>query len=300
MSAIVEILVGSIVLTTLWIAAAYAAIRLLRIPPGSGVHFVISAVPLLAAIFSRDRLAGDSAQLVIAFFTVYALVRMALRMRGYGRLMRTFLAASRPSRALQARTDQLAKRMGVAAPRVLLSHEDHGPLCCGWRRPIIVLPRRLFRRLSRVEQNAVLAHELGHIAHGDTYWKCLLAFFKDVAALNPMAALPFHWINENQEHAADRRALRATGDVAAMVGMLAKVQQFAHGVTPDHAPQVLIAHAASSIDARVARLSTIAVAHPSSYTRETLKLIVAFGFFLWFCLKPLAFWQTLLHIVPWL
>jgi beta-lactamase regulating signal transducer with metallopeptidase domain len=106
-----------------------------------------------------------------------------LRMRRLGRLL-----ASLPE--AEAGVASLASRLGLSrAPRVLLAPGRIPPmLSAAWGPACIVLPRDLWSRLGPAEREAVLLHELAHLARGDhwvrrlelvvlaLYWWCPVAW----------------------------------------------------------------------------------------------------------------------------
>jgi beta-lactamase regulating signal transducer with metallopeptidase domain len=75
---------------------------------------------------------------------------------------------------LRGRVERLAMRLGwqrrveiLASPRVV------GPLAFGVLRPVIVLPTDFLRDFDLQQQDAILAHELAHLAARDPAWQLL-------------------------------------------------------------------------------------------------------------------------------
>lgn len=103
----------------------------------------------------------------------------------------------------------------------------------GGRRPVIVVSRWVLRHLDAQELVAALAHELGHIAHGDGRLLWL------VHALCPgglgMWREPMRHLSLGLEQRADAWAAARVGDRLALASALVKVSRFSL-VTPAPAP----------------------------------------------------------------
>ena len=82
--------------------------------------------------------------------------------------------------ALVERVQALARSLGIRRRvRVMESKRLTSPIAFGLIRPAVGLPPNFTERFDAARQNAVLAHELAHLAAHDPFW-CLLA---DVAAV---------------------------------------------------------------------------------------------------------------------
>jgi beta-lactamase regulating signal transducer with metallopeptidase domain len=82
--------------------------------------------------------------------------------------------------ALVERVQALAQSLGIRRQvRVMESKRLASPIAFGLIRPAVGLPPSFMERSDPARQNAVLAHELAHLAAHDPFW-CLLA---DVAAV---------------------------------------------------------------------------------------------------------------------
>jgi beta-lactamase regulating signal transducer with metallopeptidase domain len=94
-------------------------------------------------------------------------------------------------------------------PRALASPHVSSPLSWGVVRPVILLDRRSVTDAKSAE--AILAHELAHIRHGD--WPALMAMRAAVAIFwfNPLVWLLAHALEEQMERAADEAAARCVG-----------------------------------------------------------------------------------------
>ncbi len=149
------------------------------------------------------------------------------RRRAYRRLLQTQLVAS----DLLRRLDHWRQRLGIRTPVTLWTAgpstagacsgatrngaKEQAPFTLGVRRPRIFLPQRLLRLAdddSSAGQDlldAVLGHELAHIAHRDDLWlrcqRLLLSFYP----FFPPLWLACRHMHDARERMADRRALAA-------------------------------------------------------------------------------------------
>lgn len=161
-------------LAGLYLLVAYAVVQLLLFP----------LVGRLRPVPTLLLLAGAA---VVSGYVSYRV--------GVGRLLaglRTREVTERDAPALFARLDRLCETMGVRRPRVLLADLDQpNALSVGGRRGVIVLDRQLPSLLSPAELDAILAHELAHLAGRDGFVRTLGASFVDtVRALLFVLLLP--------------------------------------------------------------------------------------------------------------
>ena len=77
-------------------------------------------------------------------------------------------------RAVVERMAQLARALGLRRRvRVMISGRLAGPIAFGWIWPTLALPAGFAARLDRAKQEAVLLHELAHVAAHDSAWGLL-------------------------------------------------------------------------------------------------------------------------------
>lgn len=92
------------------------------------------------------------------------------------RLWLGFVAGRRTCAAdagLLERVEHLRRRMGLRRVRVLAWPGLRSPIAFGTLRPTIALPADFAERFSHEAQEAMLAHELAHLAAGDPFWLAL-------------------------------------------------------------------------------------------------------------------------------
>jgi beta-lactamase regulating signal transducer with metallopeptidase domain len=121
-------------------------------------------------------------------------------------------------------SDRLAivcAELGCNCPVAL--HESpllDSPAVVGWRRPLVLLPGT-WRTWTAEERQAVLAHEMGHVAHNDYVSWVLAQVSLIINFYNPLV----HWLvgrlRMEQELAADGSGARLAGGRAAYLRILA-------------------------------------------------------------------------------
>ena len=113
------------------------------------------------------------------------------------------LQAACDDAAVGCRVEWLARRLGIRrAVDVRTSPALAAPVAFGVLRPVLVLPPAFAERFDRGQQEAILAHELTHLAAGDAVWLLLADLLAAMLWWQPVA----WWL---------RRRLRAAGEAAA-------------------------------------------------------------------------------------
>jgi len=106
---------------------------------------------------------------------------------------------------------QLIKQSGIRRPvELMISSEVNTPAMLGWRRITILLPPEYIEWTSDQLQ-AVLAHELAHVARRDGLWRTIAALLQSLHFYNPLAHLLARRFVLEQELAADRLACQWLG-----------------------------------------------------------------------------------------
>jgi bla regulator protein blaR1 len=106
------------------------------------------------------------------------------------------------------------------------------PLTIGWLKPIILLPLGLVNQLSPAEVEAVLAHELAHIARRDWIFNLFQAFIESLFYYHPAVWWMSKVVRRERENCCDDTALAATGNPLAFARALVQVQELATPVAP--------------------------------------------------------------------
>lgn len=122
----------------------------------------------------------------------------------------------------------LADRMGIRRSVILLeSGLVRAPLTLGWLEPLILLPIGMVNRLTTAEVEAVLAHELAHIARRDWVFHLLQAFVESLFYYHPAIWWISGIIHRERENACDDAALALTGNPIAFAKALVQMQELA-------------------------------------------------------------------------
>lgn len=146
--------------------------------------------------------AGVLIWLVVAGMGLVRLVRDCLKL---SRLMRSAEAVADPD--LHAQLAELAARMELSRSVDLVqSSQVNSPIAVGIRRPCIVLPSDWIGNLNPQCQEAVLAHELGHVSRHDPAWNLVSQCLLRVFWLQPLNRLAVKELRRQMEYAADQQA----------------------------------------------------------------------------------------------
>jgi beta-lactamase regulating signal transducer with metallopeptidase domain len=130
---------------------------------------------------------------------------------------RMVLRSAQPApRTLQERAEGLASRLGLSrCPRVCLLPAPITPLL--WAvagTPCLLLPAILWERLSRDQQDTLLAHELAHLRRGDPWVRRLELVVLGLYWWHPVVWWARHEIQEAEEECCDAWVLWAIPSAA--------------------------------------------------------------------------------------
>jgi beta-lactamase regulating signal transducer with metallopeptidase domain len=122
---------------------------------------------------------------------------------------------------LHERADAILQRLAVRRKiRVLQSPGLTGPLAFGILRPSVGLPADFAAKFSRAEQDAMLAHELAHLAAHDPLWYLLADVGSAALWWQPLAWWARRRLHRASELAADEAASIFPDGPAALAGCL--------------------------------------------------------------------------------
>ena len=185
------------------------------------------------AVWAKNALSGNLPLILVSVWVLIASVLLARIVWSFVFLMR-----------VRRRLDPLPARL-VDAGRKLQSEFGIGrkvgffassligvPMTIGWARPLVILPPELLQKLSQVELEGIVAHELGHIRR----WDYLTNLVQQIA----QALLFFHpgvWVVGRsmaieRELACDDWAVKLTGEPRRYAGCLTKVVESLRGARP--------------------------------------------------------------------
>jgi beta-lactamase regulating signal transducer with metallopeptidase domain len=137
------------------------------------------------------------------------------------------------SSQVQQQVDAFALRVGLLrrAPRVCLCASDRPlALTYGVFRPTILLSTWMLQHLDQQEREAVLVHELGHIARRDYLLVLIATLLRDAFFYLPTSRMAYQQFQREKELACDELAVHITRRPLALASALTKV--WLHAVTP--------------------------------------------------------------------
>jgi len=133
----------------------------------------------------------------------------------------------------QSRADDLAARLGAPPCRLLLRVYDRPQaFTCGIFRPTVLLSTWMVEHLDRRELEAVLAHELGHVARRDYLVICLATMLRDAFFYVPTSWTAYRQLQHEKELACDDTVVGTTHRPLALASALSKV--LLHAVEEPH------------------------------------------------------------------
>jgi beta-lactamase regulating signal transducer with metallopeptidase domain len=188
----------------------------------------LASAPVRAEAFAAPARAAQAGRVLLFLYASGVLLLLLhtcaglLRLRGIARRSRTLAAP-----AWTAALARLRAELGIAREvRLLVSDEVGSPLSWGLRKPLIVLDPR---SVATAAPEAVIAHELAHIARRD--WPVLLGARVLVALYwwHPLMHLLFRNLQEDTECAADDAVLGAGVPASDYAHTLLTVSRHAFG-----------------------------------------------------------------------
>lgn len=188
----------------------------------AALHLVPRFWPECAPLTGWDRVASLGLLGMLGTVSVVALAVNGTRLVLVERLLRACAPLDDP--AHQARLATLAERLGLPTPALRLLRMD-APLAVtgGLRRPTIVLSSWLLERLDRGELEAVLTHELAHLARRDHLTRWLGRLLRDATAYLPGGWYALRVLEAEEELGADMLGVDVTRRPLAMASALGKV-----------------------------------------------------------------------------
>jgi bla regulator protein BlaR1 len=113
---------------------------------------------------------------------------------------------------IRATLQNWSTQLGIARPIQVLTAAVESPVTMGWWRPVVLLPLSALTGLGRPELEAVLAHELAHIARHDYLINWLQVGFEIVYFYHPAAWWISSVLRREREHCCDDLAIQLSGD----------------------------------------------------------------------------------------
>ncbi len=185
-------------------------------------HHLAEPLDLLGMRPSSPATNGGGARWLVAALLLGSLGWVLFGLLGVWRLARLRRAAIAPPEWLVGELGAAQRAAPwIADVRVRVVAGLRSPLCCGWRRPVVLLPRALCEPEMRAVLWPVLWHELQHARQRDPRGRALFA-----AAAPALYAHPLFWVLRRRaelasEQRADRGAAARVGTAAYLRALLA-------------------------------------------------------------------------------
>ncbi len=174
-----------------------------------------------------DSYFSENMPLIVTVWLV-GLVIFFLKMLGgllYIQRLKTRMASPLP-KIWQERMAWLTEELGIARPvRLLESALVKAPMVVGWLKPVVLFPLGAVNNLAPSQVEAILAHELAHIARHDYLINLLQSLVEVIFYFNPA----IWWISANvrteRENCCDDIAVRLSGNSLAYAKALVSLQE---------------------------------------------------------------------------
>lgn len=127
---------------------------------------------------------------------------------------------------------RLSERLALSRPVALFqSALVYAPVAIGYLKPVVLLPVGLLNQLNPAEVEAVLAHELAHIARRDWVFNLLQAFIESVFYFHPAVWWMSGIVRREREDCCDDTAVALCGSPLHYAKALLRVQEMAVSAT---------------------------------------------------------------------
>ena len=224
-----SILAGAITLFVVLVVMQLFAIRGNSL--SSNLRFKLLELPVIKAFLVL--LGINLGGLRISWYTVtiiygWGLICFVQRWISYEKFKTDVLLADRidnaSTRSLQAIIGQIAGKVDCPVPRLLVVAKEYpSPFVLGFFGPLLVVPHSLLEHLSHDEMEALLAHEIAHMARWDNLYIWQAVLFRDIMFFNPVVIFIYNYLLKEKEKNCDDLAISITGRPIIFAEMLLKV-----------------------------------------------------------------------------
>lgn len=164
----------------------------------------------------------------VAFIYGWGVVCFAQRWVSYEKFKTDVLLADRldneSTRELQVMVEELAGKVDAPVPKLLVVDKEYpSPFVLGFFNPLLVVPQNLLQHLTNDELEALLAHEVAHMARWDNLYVWQAVLFRDIMFFNPVVIFIYNYLLKEKEKNCDDLAISVTGRPAVFAEMLLKV-----------------------------------------------------------------------------
>ncbi len=159
---------------------------------------------------------------------------------------------------------------------LMLSENSDGPLALGIFRPCIMVPSRWFSELSPSSQNAILAHEMAHVARRDPLWNVIVQLGLQIAWFQPLNLVARQRLKRDAELCADQYATTLLEHPTDLAWSLIDIsERYMKLYLPSSNPPTLVANMAGHDTALEERIAALLSSHADvGMPRSSVKRIV--------------------------
>ncbi|MBR9920805.1 MAG: M56 family metallopeptidase [Bacteroidetes bacterium] len=226
---------GWIVLSSLFLSSVISFLCLYELPATTNGAEITRLIPIGEDAWAEAGIASDSTPvmdrylpIVVAFWLTGAFVLMLRLLGGWAWLWRlrhhrTYATDSRWT----ILTENLASRLKIQKKVGLLeSALISAPMALGHIKPLILFPIGALNQLSPQEVEAVLAHELSHIARHDFLLNLIQSMLEVLYYFHPAVWWMSARIRQERENCCDDMAVSLTGDSLTYAKALVNLEEF--------------------------------------------------------------------------
>lgn len=159
------------------------------------------------------------------FVTVFAIFKAGLSILATRRIIKKYGFVSETDfPQLFELVRNLCNKADIPVPELIVTRDVFArSFTMGRRKPIIVFSEGLLKALDSEELETVIAHELGHIARGDSLLNWLMVFLRDLMFFTPLSFWIFKDLAAEKEKASDDFAIKLTNKPYAFAHAMIKV-----------------------------------------------------------------------------
>ncbi len=157
-----------------------------------------------------------------AIGAAFGLIRFAVMKRRLNNQLRSY-RRSPMTRGPLVLTFKILCRQARFQRRIRLTTSSSILNPCALGSSEICIPRRAISHLSADQQESMLAHELAHLARGDSGWLLFLAILQAVFFFQPLNIIARRRLQETAEFLCDEWAIRSTGRSLSLAQCIAEV-----------------------------------------------------------------------------
>lgn len=167
--------------------------------------------------------------------------------------------------------ERIRKDMGIHREvRLLASDRLSGPVTSGWIRPLIIMPAHLTdengnETLPVAERDALLAHELAHVARGDAGWNWVIQVVRWCFFFQPLNYVAGKQLRKEMDFVADLLAVDALNDRMSLSSCLLRIGEHLKSTRSKESGLVLVSGMAAFRSTLGQRVETLL--EPNQTTR---------------------------------